>query len=948
MSGGARLPGATYRLQLGAQLRFADAALLVPYLAELGVTDVYLSPILAARKGSSHGYDVTDPSRVSPELGGEQALRGLLDAAKRHGMGVLVDIVPNHMAASAQNPWWRDVLANGRASRHAGAFDIDWAPPWPGGQGRVLAPILGDHYGRALESSELRVDLAPGGFVVRYFDHELPLDPGTCLGLVEPGLDDLALRLPATHPVREVFAEIRETLREVPPRDGPEAQSPAGVQRRRAGEVAVAALFRLCELHVEARDHVRRNLHRVNGHGGQVPDLGELDALLRAQAYRLSTWKTAAHEVNYRRFFNIADLAGVRAEEPLVREAQHDVILGFLREGLITGLRIDHIDGLADPRGYLQWLSDRMGEVGAPGYLVVEKILTGDEELPRDWPVAGTTGYDFLNRLNGVYVDPAGLAALDAIYYRFTGIAGPFETVAYECQRYVINHLLPAEMERVERELALLACDDRHGFDVASRVLRDALVEVTACLPVYRTYITGAPLDPTDRRRVLEAFALARERNPAVEDAAYDLLRRVLLLELPGREQDCLRFVKSWQQLTPPVVAKGLEDTSLYVYNRLISLNTVGGEPDPAEVSVKDFHHFVAARFERWPGSMNATATHDSKRGEDVRARISVLSEMPGEWEEHLRRFRAHNEGHKIILRGEAVPDPNEEVLLYQTLLGAWPLLDADLPDLVERLRGHLVKSAREAKERTSWREPDLEHERALVAFAERILERSPDNAFIDDFRRLERRVAFYGALNGLSQLLLKLAAPGVPDLYQGTELWSLTLVDPDNRRPVDFELRRRWLAEMTSVAPDRLAELAAELLRSYWDGRIKLLVTHRGLRARGERRELFQCGTYEPLHATGARRPNVCAFARRLRSEVAVAIAPRRMLRVVRPEVQPVGRAVWGESVLPLWPDAPPVLRNVLTEERVHTSWTADRPSIPLAEALRTLPVALLVSDEG
>jgi (1->4)-alpha-D-glucan 1-alpha-D-glucosylmutase len=865
-----RIPASTYRLQLNTDFGFREAKALVPYLDALGISDLYLSPILAAREGSAHGYDVTDPTRLNPALGSREDFDRLVEAADEHEMGILLDIVPNHMAATAENPWWRDVLAHGEKSDYAGFFDIEWRPPFPGTRGQLLLPVLGANYNEVLERGELSVQRHDDDYVLCYYDNVFPLAPSTC------------------------------------------------------------------------RDIEDSDLARLND------DPAELDELLSAQSYQLRYWKTQRYELNYRRFFNITDLAAVRVEEPRVCHAMH-AFLGELWEARkFTGLRIDHVDGLRDPEAYLEWLRRTFrGTRDTKPYVLVEKILAPLEELPDDWPVAGTTGYEYLNKLNGVFVDPDGHRKLDEIYAEFTGRAEPFRTVVYQKKRYVADWLFQAELELMTRSLAELSAKMRQARDLTAQQLGDALAEVSSCLRVYRTYTTEASVSQPDRERIEQAVELAREFNPEVDDACYSFVEQVLLLDVPNEVLDeAVEFVKSWQQFTPPLMAKGLEDTSLYVYHHLISLNTVGGEPDEGDVSLSEFHQFNARRATTWPGTMNSTSTHDSKRGEDVRNRIDVLSEMPAAFADRLEKWAEWNAPKKMNPQVAEPPGRNEEMLLYQTLLGSWPLEEAALEDYPGRLREYLIKSAREAKEKTSWHNTDEGHEFALARFAERMLENTTENAFLQDFVEFQEEIAFFGAMNSLSQVVLKVASPGVPDFYQGSEFWNLTLVDPDNRRPVDYDARRGALDEMKAVPDDQLGTYASSLLAQWKDARVKQFVTWRALMFRRSQPALFAHGDYRPLYGHQKARPYLCAFTRRHEHRHLIAVAPRRISRLVEPFDAPVGDVwEWGQLRLP--PDLPGKWTNVLTGEHVEAVASSER-GLRLDELFASLPVALLLAESG
>ncbi|MFP4598088.1 MAG: malto-oligosyltrehalose synthase [Persicimonas sp.] len=870
-----RIPASTYRLQLNSDFGFAQARALVPYLHDLGISDLYLSPILAPREGSAHGYDVTDPTRLNPALGSEEEFEQLVETARDHSMGILLDIVPNHMAASTENPWWRDVLTHGPTSDFERFFDIDWHPPWPGVDGKILLPVLGSRYTEVLEAGELEVARDPqsqtgSDFVVRYYDRTYPLNPRTTETLDDDGLE------------------------------------------------------------------------RLNN------DPDALDALLEAQFYALRFWRTERFELNYRRFFNISDLVSLRMEHEPVRRAVHSKLAELWKQRHLTGLRVDHIDGLRDPKGYLQWLNTSFpGPAGSKPYVLVEKILSTGETLPDDWPVAGTTGYEYLNQLNGVFVDPDGHRELDSIYAEFTGRQESFRSVVYQKKRFVIDWLFGAELDRLATELAEFAAQLRVGRDLTRSELAEALAEISAGLSVYRTYITEAPPGDRARGRIERAVALARRFNSEADSAPYDFIERVLLLEFAEAHLGtALDFVKSWQQFTSPLMAKGLEDTSLYVYNHLISLNTVGGEPDEGDVSLAEFHAFNARRLERWPGAMSSTSTHDSKRGEDVRLRVDVLSEMPVEWQQRLSRWAQWNEPRKIRPEVAEPPSRNEEMLLYQTLLGSWPIDEDELPAYPDRLRQYLIKSAREAKEKTSWHQTDERHEFALARFAERLLDDSSDNPFLDDFIDFQEEISFFGALNSLSQVTLKMASPGVADIYQGSEFWNLTLVDPDNRRPVDYKTRRGSLVEMRQVPDEHLGAYAVSLLRDWKDARIKQFVTWRALQLRRSCPALFLHGDYQPLYARQKMRPYICSFARSHEGRHAIALAPRRLSRLVAPLDLPV-KETWARTYLSIPESFPSRWIDALTGETISL---VDQPSrcLPLAEAFANLPVALLYADDN
>ncbi len=907
-------PCSTYRLQFSPAFRFVDGSDLVPYLSELGITDLYASPRYKARRGSSHGYDIADPLRVNPELGTEEDFDDMADKLRHYGMGLLLDTVPNHMAASYENPWWMDVLENGRASAYADYFDIDWHPPAAKAaflqENRVLLPILGELYGDVLTDKQLTLRFEDTGMYIRYFETRLPLDPKSYVTVLSrcgkfDGLD-----------------EIIAALSHLPDRDDP---SPDRIAERRKEKDGVKEKLWIA---YQADSGLRHALDEALIYFSDSAD--ELDRLLAQQAYRLAYWKIGYEEINYRRFFDINELVALRIELPEVFENRERNTLELVRSGKVTGLRIDHIDGLWEPGCFLKRLQNAAG-TGSRLYVVVEKILGRDESLPRDWPVSGTTGYEFLNALNGMFVDRGGLARLEEIYNRRTGNAQRFDEICYQCNKHVIERLFPGDLKALVQHLGKIAAHHRQGRDIRVSELSDALVEVTACLPVYRSYSHDGGVSESDRGFIEGAIATARARTSrnAVSDAAFDFLRCVLLLEPPyyiaDRRPDWLAFVMRWQQFSGPVMAKGLEDTASYRYNALLTLNEVGGDPlrERPPFDLEEFHEFNRRRLEEWPDGLSATATHDTKRGEDMRARLNVLTEMPDEWERRLDLWMGWNADKKSSVDGATAPNADEEILIYQTLLGVWPNHAEEETCVGARVKEFLVKALREAKLHSSWIAPHEDYEVAVQGFVDRIL--ADDSPFRSNFREFQSVLAKFGAINGLSQLVVKIASPGVPDFYQGTELWQLTLVDPDNRRPVDYKVRRQMLETLRRRdGEDRIGlvrELASQPLRD----EMKLFVAYHALELRKANRELFAHGDYIPLRVLGACAHHICAFARRWQEQWAVAIAPRWMSKVTE----------WGDTRVELPEGAPKEWRDALTG-LIPGGWR-------IAELLAEFPLALL-----
>jgi (1->4)-alpha-D-glucan 1-alpha-D-glucosylmutase len=880
-------PRATYRIQLHAGFGFDDAAAIAPYLRDLGVTHVYCSPYLQAAAGSTHGYDVIDPSRVNEELGGEAGHARFCSALGEAGLGQVLDIVPNHMSidpkgGEQRNVWWWDVLENGPASRYAAYFDVDWDSPQARLRNVVLLPILGDHYGRVLEAGELVLVRLGGAFEIHYHEHRMPVAPRSLDTLLAEaarrcGSPDLAFLADALGRLPIATATDRESV----------------AIRHRDKEVLRGQLARLAGEKPEVAAAVDAEVARVNA------DPDRLDGLLERQNYRPAFWRTAGRELDYRRFFDVHTLVGLRTEDERVFSDTHARILDWVASGVLDGLRVDHPDGLYDPEGYFERLRQR-----APGaWIVAEKILEPGEALPTDWPVAGTTGYDFLNRVNGLFVDPAGEGALSELWAEISGETLAWPEVVHEKKHLVLEQLLASDVNRLA-EVFLAVCErHRRHRDYTRFELRLALAEVAACFPVYRTYVRAGEgqAGEEDVRSIEAAIAAARLWRSDLPGDLFDFLRDLLTLTVEGEVEGELAM--RFQQLTSPTMAKGLEDTAFYTFLRLLSLNEVGGDPGRFGVSPEEFHGACLETQESWPETMLATSTHDTKRSEDVRARLDLLSEIPREWAAAVGRWRRANERH---WRGYP-PDPSAEYLLYQTLMGAWPI-DG------ERLGSYLEKALREAKRKTSWTRPDAEYEAAVRGFAESLL---GDPTFTADLEAFVAPLIVPGRVNALAQVLLKLTAPGVPDLYQGSELWDLSLVDPDNRRPVDYDLRRRRLAELQDdPAPEAILARADSGLPKLW-------LVRQALHLRRRRPELFGRGsTYRPLPAHGPQAGHAVAFTR---GEAIGVVVPRLVLG---------WGGDWQEAAIALPPGD---WRNELTGEEVGGG------EQPVAGLLSRFPVALL-----
>jgi (1->4)-alpha-D-glucan 1-alpha-D-glucosylmutase len=907
----ARQPLATYRVQLHKGFGFDAASAAARYLAELGISDLYTSPILQAAPGSVHGYDVIDHGTINLELGGAEGYERFSAALRGAGLGHVLDIVPNHMGLGAGNALWLDLLENGPAAQAAKFFDVEWHPVKEELAGKVLLPVLGDRYGAVLERGEIRLELHEGAFRIRYFDHLFPVNPRSYRQILGHRSEVLEKQLGRSEALDELKS-ILFVLEKMPSRN---EQDPARrEERRREKEVAKRRVATLCAGSVAIRRHLEENVRIFNGTPGKPRSFDLLDDLLDSQAYRLAHWRVSSEEINYRRFFDINSLAAIRMEDPEVFAQAHRIPLQLLAQGKIDGLRIDHPDGLAYPRRYFGLLQEAHIEQRAraraersgiswaelegalreelretrdprlvrPLYVVAEKILGRTESLPAGWRVAGTTGYDFLNSLNGIFVARENAEKLERIYARFIHGRIDFEELVYLKKKQVLYTAMASEMNLLARQLNRISEGNRWTRDFTLFALRSALIEVIACFPVYRSYIEEpGQVDEHDRNYILQAVACAKRHNPAENASIYDFIADILLQKFAAYVAEEERpaqhaFALKLQQMFGPVMAKGLEDTAFYVYNRLVSLNEVGGEPEHFGNSVESFHESARVRAEQWPRSLLATATHDTKRGEDIRVRIDALSELPDEWRKTAIAFARRTEGLRREVDGRMAPDRNEQMLLLQTLIGAWPARLEELPALRDRLVQYMIKAAKEAKVNTSWIQEDQRWEDALRGYLEGLFALPLRHPLWKGLQPFAQRVAAIGMHHSLSQVLLKVASPGVPDFYQGTELWDLSLVDPDNRRPVDFEIRRRLLDELRASSLSR-PDLARALYQGWEDGRIKLFVTHAALQARKSLPAVFAGGGYVPLRAEGGRAENLCAFARTgPGGGLAVAIAPR------------------------------------------------------------------------
>ncbi len=942
-----RIPTSTYRLQFNRTFTFNQARELIPYLHSLGVSDCYASPYFQARAESLHGYDITDHNKLNAGIGTREEYDAFVAELRAHKMGQVLDFVPNHMGIGEPlNQWWMDVLENGPSSPYAPYFDIDWTPLKTDLHDKVLLPILGDQYGRVLERGELKVRFEAGAFYLDYYDHTWPIAPGTYRHIL-----DIALGFLAPFQEEDFYPEFQSiitALDNLPRRNETDPERIA--LRAREKEIVKRRLERRLQEAPQVREAIEQAIAKINGTPGDARSFDRLDQLLNEQAYRLAFWRVAAEEINYRRFFDINDLAAIRMELPEVFDATHQLLLELVTARAVTGLRIDHPDGLYLPKEYFAKLQERCAEAldvslpedGRAIYLVVEKILSGAERLPNDWPVHGTTGYDFGRIVNNLFCDAGAEQAMTKTYRRFIGHSIHFGHLVYAKKLLVMRIALANDVKVLGNMLDRLSERNRWYRDFTLDALNLAVRETIACFPVYRTYLApNESISEEDRAVIERAVRAAKRRNPAMEESAFNFLRDILLLRFPENLDDETRaehvhFVLKFQQCTGPIMAKGLEDTAFYIYNRLAALNEVGGEPQQFGISPQVFHEELRHYQEHWPASLLTTSTHDTKRSEDVRARMVAISEIPDLWRSSVQRWRLLNRKWKTKIDEQEAPDANEEYLLYQTLLGSWPMdsLGAPLPEAtpeyIKRIQAYMAKALKEAKINTSWIQPNEQWDNAVGDFIAKILQPGAKNKFVPALLPIAQEIARLGALNSLGQLVLKLTAPGVPDIYQGNETWDFSLVDPDNRRPVDYQLRRQMLDSLANAKPK-------ELLQSWADGRIKMFVTQKLLQFRRAQPELFWKGNYSPLATRGTQAESCVAFAREFAGERLIVLATRLSARVGFP---PIGER-WQDTTVELPNELWTTARNIFTGEIMRP----DDGRLRLSEAMATLPFAIFHS---
>ncbi|HEY6184660.1 MAG TPA: malto-oligosyltrehalose synthase [Terriglobales bacterium] len=939
------IPVATYRLQFNRDFTFAKATEIIPYLAMLGISHIYASPYLKARPGSMHGYDIIDHNQLNPEIGTPEEFEKFVETLHQHGMGQILDIVPNHMGVmGADNAWWLDVLENGEASNYASFFDIDWQPLKDELQGKVLVPVLDDQYGTVLDKGDLKLvfDAEKGEFSVFFHQHRFPIDPKTYSVILSKQNDRLVSELgPDSHDLLELQSLI-SAFGHLPGQTESSVEKRA--ERNRDKEIHKRRLSALCMQSSAVLKFIQENVQALNGTPGGSRSFDELHELIKTQAFRLAYWRVASDDINYRRFFDINDLAGLRVENPQVFEATHRYVLELVRDGKVNGLRVDHPDGLFDPAQYFTKLQSVK-----PIYVVVEKILSGDEPIPSEWPVNGTTGYDFSNLVNGLFVDTTAAGKIRRMYRGFLAQSLEFRAVLYRCKKNVMRNALASELNVLASILSRIALSNRHTCDFTLNSLRNALSEVVANFPVYRTYLTEEAVSERDRWYIETALQAAKRQSKSQDASVFDFIRQVLLTrkddaQSNGYRKAFITFSMKLQQFTSPVMAKGLEDTGFYRYHPLMSINDVGGNPLEFGVTPEEFHVKTSTRTTLWPHAMLATSTHDSKLSEDVRARINVLSEIPAQWRLKARQWRQMNQRFKTELDGQEMPSRNDEYLFYQILIGVWPAGSNLLGDeLCERVKSYMLKAAREAKETTSWANQNQEYEKALNGFVSGVLNVS-NHEFLADLSAFERRIISAGMMNSLSQALIKFTAPGVPDLYQGNELFELRLVDPDNRGRVDYLLRQTRLCDLISVPckerNNQVRKMASTIVDGAdYEGNAKLFLTWRALTVRRQHLTLFRDGQYLPLTVKGALSRHIIAFARKNNHAEAIVVAPRLCAELLANESSVVDANFWKGTYIEL--------PNMLSATRYQNCFSYSLCSVTKGKSgVRTIKIDDLFKD--
>jgi (1->4)-alpha-D-glucan 1-alpha-D-glucosylmutase len=934
-------PTSTYRIQVNETFRLSDVAGIVDYLHRLGISTIYSAPFFQARAGSTHGYDVTNPQVISSEIGTTTELQAIAGRLKEKNMGWLQDIVPNHMAFDSANLWLTDIFEKGKHSTYYRFFDIDWDYPEAGWTGKVIAPFLGGPLEEVVQKGEVQLQYNQRGFSIQYYSLEYPVSWPSYDTILAYGMDFLEAQAESAETVQS-FRHLLEDFKSLSLGFDTSFDTHGAPQLKEQ----LYQLYTSSSIGKQIIDYCLETINR---------DPSAMLALLDRQFFRLDYWRTTEREINYRRFFTVNDLICLRMEDEPVFEQYHQFIKTLLDQGLIQGLRIDHIDGLYNPTGYLEKLRSLVGE---NVYVIVEKILESEEELPKHWPVEGTSGYEFLSEVNRLLTDDRNKDRLSEIYQHFIRTSPSYEDLVFEKKLFILKENMGGELNNL---LSRMRPNEITAIqpNAAGEHFKEALAVWLASFSVYRVYPTQFPLNEVDANVVEASFTSAEKRAPQLKEALQTIHA---LFEGSGGDE-ALRLVMRIQQFTGPLAAKGVEDTVFYLYNRLISHNEVGDSPHLVGTSAEAFHRRMQERLKNTPLSINATATHDTKRGEDARLRINVLSELPEEWQAAVFEWKEINEKHKRREGEKVTPDENDEYFIYQTLIGGFPMEGTADDTFQTRLTEYMIKVVREAKAHTNWSEPNEAYEKGVMAFIESILQ---DEEFLQAFRPFFGKVRQYGMLYSLAQTVLKTTAPGIPDVYQGCELWDLSFVDPDNRREVDFGLRQRYLDEIDDRLHRERDPFMQELVRSGHDGRIKLLCLYQALNARKQMPDLFAQGDYLPLTLTGNYKDHAVAFARKIANQWALVVVPKNIASISTVEQMGMGESVWGNTAVLLPEDAPEAWKNQLTDRRYQARATevsryaatetyaghagnvgGSNRQLPLREILEVFPVALLMNND-
>lgn len=923
------LPISTYRLQFNKKFNFNSARKLLSYLEELGISHIYASPIFKAAKGSPHGYDVVDSTQLNPELGKSVDFEKLITEAKENNIFWLQDIVPNHMAFDFDNKMLVDLLENGPDSRFCNYFDVEWNFGHLGDKPRMLAPFLGKYYQESLEGGEIQLGYDKNGLSINYYDKKFPVKIDSYSDILSLGFEKFRNKVGRNYPAVIKLLGLFHIVKFLPNYENQD-------ERYHQIEFIKALLWELYSDDEQIKVFMNETIKIYNGIKGKPESFDLMDKLLSDQYFRLAYWKVAYEEINYRRFFNINTLISLKVENEEVFNRTHSLIFKLLKEEKIDGLRIDHIDGLYDPEVYLERVREKISRK----YLIVEKILEQDEQLPLSWPVEGTTGYDFLNIVNGLFCRHKNESEFNRIYSTFTSKTSSFDELVVNKKKLIIKTRMAGELERLSLLVEEIAKQDRHGADITLNGIKTALEEILVHFPIYRTYINGKKITKPELDYIHETIEKLKYNFPRIEhEITYiglllTMQHNSLSKELYDRS---VNFIMKFQQLTGPLMAKGFEDTALYVYNRLISLNEVGADPSKFGITLPEFHRKIRHRGIKWKFSLNTTSTHDTKRGEDVRARINVLSEIPDEWNSRIKKWRDMNANYKQEHNGQLFPDENDEYFLYQTLIGAMPFNNEESKkEFIKRIKEYSIKVVREAKVHTAWVKPDENYENAFVNFIERLLFQSEHNHFLNDLMEFQKYISYYGIFNSLSQTLIKMTAPGIPDFYQGSELWDLNLVDPDNRRPVNFLKRKRIMSAIEDRRKKGNEDLLKYLLSSLENGAVKLFLIKKILQARKIFPSLFLEGKYIQLNALGKYKDSIVTFVRKNEREFLIVIAIRYLTGVVKRGELPLGE-IWNNTSI-FVPFETGVITNLITDDSLSSA-----QNLKVGRILREFPVAVL-----